>query len=129
MISTTIVPFSETASFLIFLLLIISAAVDIGSLELIVINGEDIIFSTGVSNGRLFAAIFVAKSLSVIMPVGFPFSLTSIAPIPPCSIIFAICKAVVVRFTEIKAFAIISLTRIEELESSRLNNVSNHYNI
>ncbi|WP_316505506.1 hypothetical protein [Nitrosopumilus sp.] len=55
-----------------------------------VIRGEDIIFSAGMSKGRLSDAIFTAKSLSVTMPTGISFSFTIIAPIPHCSIIFVI---------------------------------------
>ena len=35
-----------------------------------VIKGKNIIFSTGVSKGRWFVAIFVAKSLSVTISTG-----------------------------------------------------------
>ena len=68
---STIFPFSITTSFLIFLLVILSAVTETGSLRLIVINGDDIIFSDRVSSERLFAVIFVAKSLSVTIPIGF----------------------------------------------------------
>ncbi|MCG3779241.1 MAG: membrane protein of unknown function [Nitrosopumilus sp.] len=58
--SPIIFPLSVTASFLIFLLVILCAASKMDSSKLMVINGDDIIFSTGVSDDKLCDTIFVA---------------------------------------------------------------------
>ena len=64
----TILLFSHTASFRIFIMLIVFAASDTDFSWFIVTRGDDIIIFAGVPYESLFAAILMAKSLSVTIP-------------------------------------------------------------